>query len=641
MLRLLVTVIGFLLAAAAQAAAIRAEPELQPAAKAAPITPKARQVDPAHVFGVVLDRPSPEEIASNLAPPGKSGAPLQVGFGRDVAALAGEAALRRALKWQPLATGGRAAAIGITSPEASAMRIGVRVTALPADAALRFYAPASGPVFEVPAREILDTIARNVAAGDASANARTYWAPVIEGATAVIEVELAATSSDNDLHIAIPEISHFVTSAAKDYVMPKSAAACENDVMCHLADWGVESTAVARMIFCDGPKCYYCTGTLLADLDTSTAIPYFLSANHCISTQTVASTLQTDWFYRSSACNSGVAGTSQTLTGGATLLYASTNTDTSFMRLNATPPAGTAYAGWIVGTPPAVGTDIVDVHHPAGDLQKISFGDVQGYWTCTAPRGGRFSCSVSTLGSATFYGVTWRSGVVEGGSSGSALFDDAGQYVIGQLYGGSSSCTNQTATDYFGRFDVAYNAALSQWLAAVPLGLTAVASRKSHSAAGTFDLALDASAPVSGAVTVEPRASGTAGHSVVFSFNAAITSAGTVSSTGVNGDPIGTPSASVSGSEILVSLSGIPDATRVKVSLVNVNGTGGTFSASLGLLVGDVDNSRATNSVDVDAVKSWSGLEVDATNYVNDFNLSGAVTAADILAAKGRVGLAL
>ncbi len=94
------------------------------------------------------------------------------------------------------------------------------------------------------------------------------------------------------------------------------------------------------------PKCR------LSDSDSSSFIPYFLSANHCISTQTVASTLNTYWFYRAASCNSAsLSGSMKTLTSGATLLYASLATDTSFMRLNSALPTGANLAGWTANLP--------------------------------------------------------------------------------------------------------------------------------------------------------------------------------------------------------------------------------------------------------------------------------------------------
>jgi lysyl endopeptidase len=635
MVRLLAFAGLLLLAGGAQAAVIQAEPELQPR-RAAASQPSAR-ANPALAFSVALDPPTPAEIEAGLARTEKMGTALQVGFGREVAALRSELQLRNALRWETLDDGRRVASISVTSSGASALRVGLVTVDLPPDAVVRFH---GGPrVSEVRGREILAAIARNIAVDGVSLDARTYWGPVIEGPTAVVEFELGGRDTAEALRVALPSVSHFVTSARRDFAIAKASAACENDVVCY-PTWGVESNAVARMIFCEGPKCYYCTGTLLADLDANSAIPYFLTANHCISTQTVASTLQTDWFYRAAACNSGTAGISQTLTGGATLLHASATTDTSFLKLNDTPPGGAAFAGWTVGATPALGTDIAGIHHPAGDLQKISFGDIDSYWTCAEGHGDRFSCSAASAAAATFYGVVWRSGVTEGGSSGSAIFDDAGQHVVGQLYGGSSSCTTPTARDYYGRFDVAYNAALKKWLS--PPTLLSIASRKYHSGVGSvFDLPIDVAIGIGGPVSVEPRFSGSPGHSLVFTFGTTITNPGTVSCSDASGLPIGSPSLLWGANEVTVALDGVPATGRVKVTLDGVNGSGASYSAAVGFLVGDVDHTLQVNSLDVDGIRERSGSMVGASNFHYDLNLSGVITAADILIAKGRSLVAL
>ena len=38
------------------------------------------------------------------------------------------------------------------------------------------------------------------------------------------------------------------------------------------------------------------------------------------------------------------------------------------------------------------------------------------------------------------------------------------RYLVGQLFGGSSSCEARTAGDYYTRFDMSYRTALRQWL---------------------------------------------------------------------------------------------------------------------------------------------------------------------------------
>ena len=157
----------------------------------------------------------------------------------------------------------------------------------------------------------------------------------------------------------------------------------------------------------------------------------------------------------------------RTTYGGATLLYASTLSDTSFMRLNDTPPAGARYAGWSSVTP-AIGTAVTALHHPSGDLEKISLGSLDGFFSCGSsdPVTDTFSCSSSTQSAGNFLNIVFTSGITEGGSSGSGIFKtvSGSNYLVGQLYGGTSSCTNLSGSNRYGRFDVAYRAGLSNWL---------------------------------------------------------------------------------------------------------------------------------------------------------------------------------
>ena len=244
------------------------------------------------------------------------------------------------------------------------------------------------------------------------------------------------------------------------------SASCEVDVSCY-SDWGGESNATARMSFVDAGSGFQCSGTLLNDT-ASSRTPYFLSANHCISTQTAASTLQTYWFYRSTACNSGSLNPGfQTRTRGATLLYASKVTDTSFMQLLSTPPAGAVFAAWSA-IAPSPGIPVTGIHHPRGDLQKISFGSLQSFHVCSNSSTGFFSCTEASQANAQYLNINYRTGTVEDGSSGSGLFRTigSGHYLIGQLYGGNASCSNPSGENDYGRFDLAYNAALHQWLSA-------------------------------------------------------------------------------------------------------------------------------------------------------------------------------
>jgi hypothetical protein len=135
------------------------------------------------------------------------------------------------------------------------------------------------------------------------------------------------------------------------------------------------------------------------------------------------------------------------------------------MKLLQEAPAGATFAGWLPALP-ARNTEIVGLHHPSGDLQKISFGFVSDYESCRDDPGGAVYCESAAAADAQYLTVTWQEGVTESGSSGSGIWithEDGNHYLVGALYAGSSSCYS-AGTDTYGRFDLAYNAALKQWL---------------------------------------------------------------------------------------------------------------------------------------------------------------------------------
>ena len=399
------------------------------------------------VRNIALDAPAAEKSA---LPAKRAGAPLQIGFGREVAALRSVLGTNQQLEWNALAQGGQVAALSVTSPGAAAVRLGLQAEGIPAGSVLRFYAPAGGTVFEVRASGI--------------AQGGTWWSPVVEGDTIAMEIELAPHASPGSVRIASPVISHLVTSAEKNFAAPKAASPCTLDASCYQGGWGEQSAATARVVFTIDAATYVCTGTLLADQDTSTFIPYFLSANHCISSQAVASTVVTYWFLRAAECGGTTPGPYRSLPGGATLLYSGAATDTAFMQLNAPPPAGAGYAGWYVGDLPPVGSAVTTIHHAKGDLQKISFGSLTGYADCGTSGGGNFECGYAFP--PHFYSARWgATGITEGGSSGAGMFLDNSRYLVGQLYGGDGTC-NDPAVDFYGRFDVAYHAGIHRWLSA-------------------------------------------------------------------------------------------------------------------------------------------------------------------------------
>ncbi|MDM0054396.1 serine protease [Variovorax fucosicus] len=432
---------------------------------------QARSVKDAPVPGqVVLQSLPPEGRTVQKAAPSMLGSPTRVGVAREVSETATTAKVSGMMGWSPTSTGGKVAAMRFQSSGAEGVRIGLLVESLPLGSVVRFYADGADKAYVVPAQEILTTIQRNLDAGDATSAARTYWSPNLGGAAITVEVDIPPGATTDSVQVSVPRLSHILVDVRKLDSIQKvgEAGSCTLDVSCS-ASYSEVSKSVAMMDFVgDGTNgtvngsTYVCTGTLLNDR-TSSGIPYFLSANHCISNQTVASTLYTFWFYKSASCNSTqVSPALAAMTSGATLLYQSAATDTSFMRLNSMPPAGAVYAG-SSSFAPDLYADVYGVSHPQGDLQKYSSGDFMGQGSCA-----NGACSSSLTSGANFLRAVWTLGTTESGSSGSGLFMkmNGKDYLVGQLYGGYASCSNRFGTDYYGRFDKAYQAALSQWLGA-------------------------------------------------------------------------------------------------------------------------------------------------------------------------------
>jgi len=169
--------------------------------------------------------------------------------------------------------------------------------------------------------------------------------------------------------------------------------------------------------------------------------------------------------------------------------------------------------------------------------------------------------------------------------------------------------------------------------------LLAVMSRKTHGSAGTFDLPIDFSVPISGAVTVEPRNNG-GGHVIVFRFDSPISHVDSVRAIDIAATDFGHAGVSTSGNDAIVALTAIPDGQRLNLTLTGVNGSTNA-STSIGFMIGDVNNSRSVNATDIAGIKARSGQITDTTNFRFDLNASGGINASDIAAVKARSGMVL
>ncbi|MBE7158067.1 MAG: trypsin-like serine protease [Rhodospirillales bacterium] len=448
--------------------------------------PRGREINPfknigakLHPSAVQIGLPAlvavPETIQKSVVVDGN--VPLRIGVPRAVEQTADKQGMAAMFAWQNGERGAKVAALRFLSPGAKGVRLGVVVKALPFGAKLRFYVDGSDTYFEVPGLEVLNTLQRSRDAGDLSEAAMTYWSPNLGGEAVTMEIEVPSQADTELVDLSVPRLSHATVDVRKldPGLKIGQSGSCNLDVSCTTAYDQLKQSVALMDFVSDGSggttagANYVCTGTLMNDR-MSTGTPWFLTAKHCISTQTVASTLYTYWFYRSASCNSSTLHPgNQVLTTGATLLFTSPDVatgqplqgDTSFMRLNSTPPAGALYAGSSsFSVTPA--TSVYGVHHPKGDIQKYSSGMTVGTTSCTAS-----TCTPSVASSARFLSVSWSAGTTEGGSSGSGLFMkmNGKDYLVGQLFGGVASCSNPTGTDYYGRFDTV-SASLAPWLSA-------------------------------------------------------------------------------------------------------------------------------------------------------------------------------
>jgi hypothetical protein len=167
-----------------------------------------------------------------------------------------------------------------------------------------------------------------------------------------------------------------------------------------------------------------------------------------------------------------------------------------------------------------------------------------------------------------------------------------------------------------------------------PLVLTSVVSRKTHGAAGDFDVAL----PLSGNVGVECRTTG-GNHTFVFTFTNQVVS-GDAAVTSGTGNIDGSPT--FSGNTMAVNLTGVSDVQQITVTASNVMDTFGQTlpdtPVSAVILAGDTNSNRTVNAADVAQTKAQQGATIDQTNFRNDVNANGTINAADAAIVKANAG---
>src|SRR6202011_3232017 len=169
-----------------------------------------------------------------------------------------------------------------------------------------------------------------------------------------------------------------------------------------------------------------------------------------------------------------------------------------------------------------------------------------------------------------------------------------------------------------------------------PVQLTDAVSRKTHGAAGTFDVEL----PLTGSVGIECRSGGAGGnHTFVFTFTNNVVSGNASVTQGV-GTVSGPPT--FSGNTMTVNLTSVADVQRITVTLTSVTDSFGQIlpdtAVSANMLIGDTTGNRTVNASDIAQVKAQVGMPVTSANFREDLTVDGVINASDIGLVKSKSG---
>ena len=285
------------------------------------------------------------------------------------------------------------------------------------------------------------------------------WTPVVRGD----EIVLTITCSDEDRlaieqNIALTKINvgYRGFGAEKANGISRSGS-CNVDVVCPEGDdWFLEIPCVGLYTI---NGFYTCSGGMLNNTAQDQR-PFFLTADHCGVNTGNDQSMVVIWNYENSYCRvpgssdsggNGNGSTNQYTTGGSIVRASSGSSDFCLVELNNDPNSnyGVTFCGWSRQTSAA--SSAVCIHHPNLDEKRISFDDDSlssdgNYWRVNS----------------------WDLGTTEPGSSGSLLFNQDHQ-VVGQLFGGVASCTNN-GYDIYGKISSSWNQGMGNWLDAAGTG---------------------------------------------------------------------------------------------------------------------------------------------------------------------------
>ncbi len=252
-------------------------------------------------------------------------------------------------------------------------------------------------------------------------------------------------------HIHVSELAYAYRDIDFMIKGDRDAWWCMIDVACEEGDgWENQIKGIARISIKIGYNYYWCSGSLINNTDNDRT-PYFLTASHCGEGASASDLNQWIFYfnYQATTCN-GTASGYNSMSGcqfkANDPSHADAGSDFYLVEFNNNIPDfyDVFYNGWNRTNSNEDAGNGVGIHHPAGDIKKIS--------TYTTP----LTSSTFWNGLPSHWRLTWAQtvngrSIMQGGSSGSPVFDSNG-LIMGDLTGGyaSNSCTNPSPA-YYGK----------------------------------------------------------------------------------------------------------------------------------------------------------------------------------------------